>query len=351
MKICFIGKYNRDYIRSRLLIEGAKNKGVEVVEVNIQKTGWKLYFEVFKQTRMRNKDCDGFVVLFEGEKIVPFVRLATRKKIIFDIFCSYFDMYVIDRKLCKRKSLKAYFYLFLGWLSCFLSDEVLAMNEGFRDFFIKYFKVPKIKLHIVRNAAMEEIFYPAKIEQNNEKFIVMYHGGFIPLHGLDYVIEAANKLKDHSDIYFKFLGNGQEYDKITKYVKDNQLKNTEFFGFVEPSVIADNLRTADVVLGIFGTSEKAQMTISLKLYESISVGKASITETNPMTEKVFKHLENIYFVGAGNAQEIVDAILYLKNNNERRKEIGQNAYKLYRNKYSRDASRKDFYKILKEVYG
>ena len=56
-------------------------------------------------------------------------------------------------------------------------------------------------------------------------FEVLYFGGYIPLHGLDYVLGAAERLTDLPDLRITLVGDGQEFSRIRTVAQTRALKN------------------------------------------------------------------------------------------------------------------------------
>ena len=54
---------------------------------------------------------------------------------------------------------------------------------------------------------------------------VLYFGGYIPLHGLEYVLGAAERLTDLADLRITLVGDGQEFDFTRQIATSRELKN------------------------------------------------------------------------------------------------------------------------------
>ena len=123
MKICYFGTYDPIYTRNRLLIQGLRENGVEVVECRTPQTANKLkkYKELIKRHKQVKKEgnYDVMVVGFAGHAIMPLAWLLARlnkKKVVLDLFVSEYDSVILDRKAYPKLSLPAFKFWLLDWL-------------------------------------------------------------------------------------------------------------------------------------------------------------------------------------------------------------------------------------------
>src|SRR5438445_13086024 len=106
--------------------------------------------------------------------------------------------------------------------------------------------------------ALTEFFFPRPQKEQLQRFLVTFVGTFIPLQGVPYIIEAAHYLEQYADIKFELIGSGQTYREAQRIAHDFKVKNLSFTGPVSTERVPEKLAEADVCLGIFGDTEKAQ---------------------------------------------------------------------------------------------
>ena len=60
------------------------------------------------------------------------------------------------------------------------------------------------------------------------RFTVLYAGGFLPLHGLTTIVEAAERLfaRGHTDIQFELVGDGIEFRAVKERVLRRRASRT-----------------------------------------------------------------------------------------------------------------------------
>jgi len=54
-----------------------------------------------------------------------------------------------------------------------------------------------------------------------DKFVIMYSGNHSPVHPLDTLMRAADRLRGEKDIVFAFIGGGSEFTKVKKWAEGN----------------------------------------------------------------------------------------------------------------------------------
>jgi len=333
MIVCYFGIYNKDYARNKILISGLRKNGVEVIECNSKRPFLLKYFDLVVQYWKTRKKFDLIIVGFPGQTIVPLAKLICRKRIIFDAFLSVYDSYIFDRKTASPKSLKAKYYWFLDWFSCKLADKILLDTNEHIKYFSEVFGIKREKFSRILIGADDEVFYPKESKKAIDKFLVHFHGTYIPLQGIKYIIEAANILRGEN-IIFRLIGGGQEYKNIKEKIVSLELQNmVELIDFVPIEKVSKYISESDVCLGIFGDTNKAKRVIPNKLYECVAMKKPVITADTIAIREIFKDNKELVFCAIADAESLANKILELRNNIEIRKKIANQGYNLYKEKF------------------
>ncbi len=354
MKVCYFGTYERNYSRNRTIINGLKHNNVIVYEChediwrnNEHKTNFSLLGKVkflakssLSYLKLLSKylfvpEHDAIIVGYPGQIDMFVAKIAAairRKPLVFDAYLSLYDCMVNDRQVVKNKSLTAKGLYFVDKYSCKLADKILLDTNEHIKFFSKEFNVPIKKFCRVWIGANDRIFYPQKNEKFS-KFTVVFHGKFIPLQGVDYIIEAAKELKKE-DIDFIIIGAGQSFEKIKKKVSDYKLNNVKFKGFLPITEIAYHLSKCHAGLGIFGNTEKARRVIPNKAYEILAMKVPLITGETKAALEALEHEKDCLFCKMANPKSMAKAILKLKNDLCLRRELSSQGYNKFKKEFS-----------------
>ncbi len=330
-KVCFFGIYDPGYSRNRVLRHAFEKNGFVVVECRVdpkRESGVKKYYALVKEFRKINEEkFEHVIVCFPGHSVVWLARILFGKRIIFDAFLSLYDSNVLDRKLYSSSSPRAYYDWMLDWSACKLSRKILLDTFEHITFFEKNFFVPREKMIRFLISADEEVFFPID-SPITSPFTIHFHGMFIPLQGIKYILDAANLLKD-KELIFTFVGVGQEYKSMVAYAEKLGLKNVQFVGKVPMESIPDYISKASVCLGIFGETDKTKRVIPNKVYECAAMGKPIITADTPAIREIFTDNENVLLCSLRDSRSLASAIEKVMEMPDKGRRIGENARKLF----------------------
>jgi glycosyltransferase involved in cell wall biosynthesis len=360
MKVCYFGTYDVEQSRNNVIIQGLRQNGVEVVECHARlwrNTADKIrsvkgglfnpgllrralgsYLRLLKRYA-KIGDYDVMVVGYAGHFDLFLAKLLTifaRKPLVFDALLSLTETIVEDRGLVPRSSLFTWLVYLVDRYSCRLADLVLLDTEAHVQHFQRDFGVRLDKLRRVPVGA-DEIYCrgPSPVGEGNP-FRVVYFGQYIPLHGVNYIIEAAKILEEDPDIRFELVGNGQTYGETSSLAERLQVKNVTFHRTWLPpeDLIADYIITADVCLGVFGDSPKARRVVPIKVFVSLAMGKPVITGDSPAAREMLTHGTDAILCEMADPGALAQAILLLKRNRSLREKIAKGGYLSFQNKFS-----------------
>ncbi|MEK7536914.1 MAG: glycosyltransferase [Patescibacteria group bacterium] len=332
MRILYFGNYNPNYARNRILIDGLRENGVEVLECNVQGGGFRALPKLFLKYLKLKTSYDVMIVGFPGQEVMFLARFLTlrffsgqaRKPIIFDAFASHYGGYIIDRKKYPKTSLMAKYYRFLDKWSCRLADLVLLDTQAHINFFVEEFNLPPEKFRRIWIGADDKVFKPLPFPVEKNVFRVLFFGTFIPLQGIKYILQAVKILEDQN-IFFTIIGDGQEKESILELNHQLNLKNIEFKGKMLSEGILTEAKKCHLCLGIFGDTPKTALVIPNKIYESLAMRRPVISGDTSACRELFSD-DNLMMVQPADSESLAKAILELKNNLDLRGKLVENGY-------------------------
>lgn len=327
MKLCFFGFYRHDYSRNRILLRGLRENGVHVIECHTKAKGMTKYVDLIRKHRAIRNSYDVLFVAYPGYLPVLLARFISRKPIIYDAFFSIYDSVVNDRETVRARSVSGWYYRLLDRLACKAADLVLLDTDANINYFVHTFGIPRSKFVRLFIGSDEQSIFPEVVERK-EPFRVHFHGGYNPMQGARYIVEAANRLRD-IPIVFQMVGRGQMFREVEALARTLDLKNIEFI----PKVPYEELRTymnrADVCLGIFADSSKADRVIPNKAYEAISVRKALITRDSAAMRELFVDKTHCLFVRPADPDDLAQKIRLLYEDRALREHLADEGYELF----------------------
>ena len=361
MRVCFFGSYVKDSFGipsgngGTLLKKILESQKVQVMEchqpIKNVTSFLSAYIKLFFQHR--KIEYDVMMIPWRGVLTLPLAKLVHKKPIIYIPAFSIYDTLVNDRKKIAKNSLKAKFVHFVDKTACNWSDMIIVESSEEIKYFEKEFGLAKKKFRQYPLAADESIFYPqASMKNPNEKFIVLFFGSFIPLHGIETIVKSAKILRKSDDIIFRICGEGQTKIEVKKLIKENNLNNVKLLGFVSKETLIENIHSSDICLGIFGKTEKAKKVVTNKVFQILASKKPLITMESPASLEA--HLEdkvNCILVPPSSPEKLAESILFLKNDPTKRYQLGAAGYDTYLKHLSIDSVGKKLVGYIHELLG
>ena len=330
--VCFFGYDERDEGgRTWTMRTGLAENGITIKFCQTSVNGpFAKYRDLYRKWKGIAGDIDVVYVTFMGYYLMPLAWYLARQKgilVILDTLVSQYDTEVVDRRRISRYSPRAWFLLMVDFIACALADAIVVDTLEHKKFFTKRFFVNVRKIVVVPVGCRSDLFKPLpKVKGKSGEFVVEFHGSFIPLQGVEYIIEAARILQNkHENVRFILIGDGQTCGVITYLAKELGLTNVEFLGKKPLEELPYCVARGDICLGIFGTTHKALRVVPNKVYECMSCGKPVITERSPAALGFLRDRDNVCMVEPGNGADLAEKILELKQDTALRTRLGERA--------------------------
>jgi glycosyltransferase involved in cell wall biosynthesis len=334
MRVCYFGQYDPDYARNQIIRHGLTLAGVEVVPCLVKmELGFPhRYLALSRKFSKIPKPFDAVIVAEVNQPIVFLAKMLTqlyRLPLIFDPFISRYDTLVIDRGIVPQNSTEARYLYWTDRLSMNLADHVFADTYQHRLYYQEKFKVHR-PIGVVPIGANTRIFYPQPAESKKncaDSFEILFWGTFIPLQGIQFILKAAYILQQHRQrVCFKLVGNGQTFTEMQRIASEMNLTNVTFLNYIATKQLPAFIQTADVVLGVFGNTQKTLRVVPNKLYEGLAMGKPVITGDTPALREFFTPGQHLHAVPVANPESLAEAIIQLIENKEYRYHLAQQGY-------------------------
>lgn len=340
MKMLFMAGREPSYVRNAMLLKCLRRIGVEVLDCSDSSASYPARFLAVlrKFISRRNGDFDCVLVGFFGQPLVPVIRLFTKKPIILDAFLSAYDTMCFDRRVFKPGSLAGRFFRWLDRYSCQKSSIVLLDTNEHIAYFTKTFGIPLVKFHRVLVGADESVFFPRPVDRTGGKFRVFYYCSFLPLHGTEYVIQAAAALRWETEIEFHIVGRGRERERIATLVKEVCADNVRFTDWLPFEDLPSEIAQSDVCLGgHFSDIDKAKRVVAGKTFQFLAMKKPVIVGDCPGNRELLTDRHDSLFVRMADGAALAGAILELKKSPGLRERIAEEGYRTFVRRCSTDA--------------
>lgn len=217
-----------------------------------------------------------------------------RKKLIVEMYFSLYDTLVRDRQTMKEGSRQAESVRRKDILALTKSDYIIHTS----NYEISYWeelldiKVERDKLFIAPVCNVATLTHQREFKQD-DVLRICWWGTFIPLHGLDNILEAM-KILQKQNLKFICILFGINNDFFTEYTNKIKLSQLESHVFLRKDLsFSDNslpqylVEKCDLALGIFGNTEKARSAVPNKLIEALSMKIPTLTMNSPALQEFF----------------------------------------------------------------
>lgn len=337
--VVFWGTYDKGKPRVRILISGLKLQGMNVIEyhtdiwskiedksqvkgfanqlrkiVSIIKSYPYLIYQYLRAPKHK-----AVIVGYMGQFDILIIWLFAKLRkvpIIWDIFISLYDTVVIDRQLIKKKSIFAIILYMIEWLGVRAATKTFMDTKTHAEYIEDLYGLNHGEInHVLVGTELDKFKKPIEKIKKNRNFTVLFYGQFIPLHGLDTIVNAAKILEDSGEqLSWILIGKGQEQPRIDALIAKLKIKSIKRISWIPYEKLVKQIYQADVCLGIFNSMGKATRVIPNKVFQILATGKPLITGDTPAIRELLKNEQGVHLIQPNNPELLAKTILNIKKN-------------------------------------
>jgi glycosyltransferase involved in cell wall biosynthesis len=311
-KILFVSGREVSYIRNRVLLTALRaHHDVRVLTPRLRGTPVRIAAGLARYM-IQPAGHDVVFAGFYGQPLALALSRLQREPIVLDAFVSTYDTLCNDRRRFRPDSLAGRAAFRLDVEGCRVARRVLTDTEGAAQYFRDTFGVPGDKLAPVYVGCDESIFFPRPSAAEKAGCEVFYYGAFLPLHGVEVILRAAEVLKRKPAIHITVGGDGPGLRQMRQLAVDLTLRNVDFIGWIPIEQLPAHIAGADICLGgHFSTIPKAGRVIATKTFQFLAMRKPTIVGDNAATRELFRPGEDVLAVPMGNPSALANAIQML----------------------------------------
>lgn len=214
------------------------------------------------------------------------------------------------------------------------ADKIIVISEEMRDNLLAK-GVPAEKIEIVYNWVDEEVIRPVQKKDNRlieelnipqYDFSVVYAGNLGRAQSVETIIEAAELLKENSQIGFYIFGDGVNKTEIEELIARKDLKQVHMYPLQPYERVSEvySLGDASIVACRAGTGGNA---LPSKTWSIMACGRPVLAcfDKDTLLERITVENKCGLFAAAENAEELSQKILALSQDKQYCRELGTNA--------------------------
>lgn len=218
----------------------------------------------------------------------------------------------------------------------------LGIAEGIKEVFKKYQIPEKVPVAVIPNGCETDTFSVdfdrAAIRKRygwDDRFVLLHAGAMGIVNSLDFIIDAAVRIREHPEILFVLLGEGRDREKLKARVKELNLMNVEIRPSVAQRQLPEFYVAADVGMVIIGDFPIVQHNSASKFFDSLIAGKPVLLNYSGWQREVIESNNAGLGCKLYDLDEFVEKVLYLNSHREEVLEMGVNARRVGVEKYDR----------------
>ena len=275
---------------------------------------------------------DVLVVGYPGQPDIPLARLLSwlsRKPLVYDVMMSIY-LIAQERGLEQSSSFSVRLIRSVERVACRLPDRLIIDTPEYSRWYQDNYGIPPEKIRLLPLGADDRLFKPLDCHEKDDSiFLCLYYGTFIRNHAPGVIVEAARLLAGDPTIRFEMIGRGPEREKTVALANSYGLANLTFIEWMDVDELVQHAACADVILGTFGVTPQALMTMQHKIHEGLAMAKPVINGELPVMSSTLQHGETIYLCERQNPRALADAILTLRADQQLRLRLARQGYEFY----------------------
>lgn len=201
-------------------------------------------------------------------------------------------------------------------------------NESYKKIAIERGKMDPKKVIVLRSGPKLErmkIQPPVESIKRGKKYMVGYLGVIGQQEGIEYILQAAKYCKEtlkRNDIFWGIVGGGPHVAALKEMCSKMGLDDcVEFTGRVPDQKLLDYLNTADVCVNSDTYNSMNDKSTMNKILEYMALAKPIVQFE--LTEGHYSAQEASLYAQQNNAKDMADKIIYLLENPDVRKKMGE----------------------------
>jgi len=295
---------------------------------------------------------DVLIVGYPGQPDIPLAWLLARlrgKPLVYDVMMSIY-LIAEERGLEQRSPFSMRLIRSMERLACRLPDLLIIDTPEYARWYQENYGIRSEKIRLLPLGADDRLFKPFDCpEKDDSIFLCLYYGTFIRNHAPGVIVDAARLLAGDPTIRFEMIGQGPEREKTVALANSYGLANLTFTEWMEVDELVQRVACADVILGTFGITPQALMTMQHKIHEALAMAKPIINGESPVMRSTLQHGETIYLCERQNPRALADAILALRDDPRLRSQLSKQGYTFYQENLTLEQTGEKLTGFLEEI--
>ena len=240
------------------------------------------------------------------------------------------------------------------------ANHIVTVGNGYRDNILSKVDVAD-RISVVTNGVDLDVFSPQQPSKDflqkhglEDRFVCSYVGTIGMAHGLGVVLRASEILKSlgREDVVFCLVGDGAHREKIERDVVESNLGDmVRFTGRLPKSEMPMVLASSDCLLIHLKKTDLFATVIPSKIFEAMAMERPLVMGVQGESADIVEDSGAGIGMESDNEQQLVDAVLKLKDDDDLRNRLCHNGRKFVSKHFTRDSLAKKMLEVMEQVVG
>ena len=243
-----------------------------------------------------------------------------------------------------------------SWLyrSC---DRIVTVGAGYKRGILEKYPVSPDKFDVITNGVDVEQFTfreqdRAQLRTQHgwqNKKVVLYLGTHGMAHGLDFVLGAAEQMRDREDIQFALVGDGAEKENLIAMAKAKNLTNVSFISQQPKNMVVSYYAASDICLVPLRKVDLFKDVLPSKIFEIMAMNRPILISVDGDARAEVERAHAGIFVEPENIDQLVRGIALLADNEATRQLMGDAGRKFVVENYQRGVLAERYLDVLSNL--
>jgi len=239
----------------------------------------------------------------------------------------------IDRTLLTRILLALGVIDFIEFINVKLASGMIVVTPGIKKYFVEKYILDQQKISVIANGVNTKLMSPLSAAESRSKLgldesvlYVGYVGSLLPWQGLRFMAEAALRVcAEHPDVNFLIVGDGEEADYLSSFIKKNGLeKRIEMRSSVSHDLVPYYINAMDICIS-YPDKFRNGVTSPFKIFEYLACAKPVVSSDIAGIREYFGNV--LCYAEPESSESLASVLLSLIENKAVRDYLGLNGRK------------------------
>lgn len=242
------------------------------------------------------------------------------------------------------------------WLyrSC---DRIITVGAGYKKLIVEKYAIDPAKFEVIPNGVDVTRFQLKATTRANvrrsldiqDETVILYLGTHGMAHGLELVLDVAERLQYATSLRFLFVGDGAERQQLIDDAERRKLRNVQFLGPQPRDKVIGFYAAADICLVPLRKVALFQHVLPSKMFEILAMGRPMILSVEGDARDLLDASGGGIGIPPEDSSALEEAIVQLAQSADLRSDMGRRGSDFVRTHYDRQVLAARYLRILERT--